>query len=75
MQLLGDAADNPDQRIAEDVKEFVDKTLANGSGLLRWIGTVFSLVVFLWVLSAACRLGLCGTTVSTPGYPVGWALI
>ena len=24
MQLLGDAADNPDQRIAEDVKQFID---------------------------------------------------
>ena len=24
MQLLGDAADNPDQRIAEDIKQFID---------------------------------------------------
>ena len=24
MQLLGDAADNPDQRIAEDIKGFID---------------------------------------------------
>src|SRR4029077_19161531 len=24
MQLLGDAADNPDQRIAEDVRQFID---------------------------------------------------
>ena len=27
MQLQGDAADNPDQRITEDVKLFVDRTL------------------------------------------------
>jgi ABC-type uncharacterized transport system fused permease/ATPase subunit len=27
MQLLGDAADNPDQRIYEDIKSFIDLTL------------------------------------------------
>ena len=25
MQLLGDAADNPDQRIAEDIKQFIEQ--------------------------------------------------
>ena len=34
MQLLGDAADNPDQRIAEDIQMFVDRTLTIGIGLL-----------------------------------------
>ena len=33
MQLLGDAADNPDQRIAEDVKQFIDAG-ATGIGVL-----------------------------------------
>ena len=27
MQLLGDAADNPDQRIAEDINQFIAATL------------------------------------------------
>ena len=35
MQLLGDAADNPDQRIADDLKSFVDYTLNLGIGLLN----------------------------------------
>ena len=34
MQLLGDAADNPDQRIAEDIQLFVERTLTIGVGLL-----------------------------------------
>ena len=34
MQLLGDAADNPDQRIAEDIQLFVERTLSIGIGLL-----------------------------------------
>jgi putative ATP-binding cassette transporter len=75
MQLLGDAADNPDQRIAEDVKEFVDKTLEIGIGLLSSIVTLFSFVVILWVLSAEAPLVLFGATVSIPGYLVWAALI
>ena len=35
MQLLGDAADNPDQRIADDLQMFVDYTLTIGIGLLN----------------------------------------
>ena len=35
MQLLGDAADNPDQRIAEDIKLFIEKILYLGLGLLN----------------------------------------
>jgi putative ATP-binding cassette transporter len=74
MQLLGDAADNPDQRIAEDIKEFVEKTLEIGVGLLSAIVTLFSFVVILWTLSAAAPLVLFGTTVSIPGYLV-WAAL
>ncbi len=33
MQLLGDAADNPDQRIAEDVKQFIEGTAPIGVGI------------------------------------------
>ncbi len=35
MQLLGDAADNPDQRIADDIKAFVESTLTIGIGLIE----------------------------------------
>src|SRR5271156_3228734 len=40
MQLQGDAADNPDQRITDDVKLFVDRTLDIGVGLLSAIVTL-----------------------------------
>ena len=33
MQLLGDAADNPDQRIADDLQMFVQQTLSIGIGI------------------------------------------
>ncbi|MFZ0989856.1 MAG: SbmA/BacA-like family transporter, partial [Xanthobacteraceae bacterium] len=34
MQLLGDTADNPDQRIADDLQMFVQQTLSIGTGIL-----------------------------------------
>ena len=51
MQLQGDAADNPDQRMTDDVKLFVDRTLNIGVGLLSSIVTLASFVVILWGLS------------------------
>jgi putative ATP-binding cassette transporter len=75
MQLLGDAADNPDQRIAEDVQQFVDRTLQIGVGLLSSIVTLGSFVVILWGLSNEAPLMLFGSAMPIPGYLVWAALI
>jgi vitamin B12/bleomycin/antimicrobial peptide transport system ATP-binding/permease protein len=75
MQLKGDAADNPDQRIAEDVKSFVDQTLSIGVGLLSAIVSLASFVVILWGLSADSPLHLFGHEFMIPGYLVWGALI
>jgi vitamin B12/bleomycin/antimicrobial peptide transport system ATP-binding/permease protein len=75
MQLLGDAADNPDQRIAEDINLFIDRTLSVSVGLLSAIVTLCSFVVILWMLSAAAPLHLFGTSFSIPGYLVWAALL
>lgn len=73
MQLQGDAADNPDQRISDDVKLFVDQTLEIGLGLLSSVVTFFSFTVVLWGLSAEAPLHLFGNPI--PGYLVWAALI
>ena len=75
MQLLGDAADNPDQRIAEDINMFIDRTLTISVGLLSAIVTLFSFVVILWTLSAAAPLHLFGASFAIPGYLVWAALL
>ena len=75
MQLQGDAADNPDQRITDDVKLFVERTLDIGLGLLSSIVTLVSFVVILWGLSAAAPLHLFGNEFAIPGYLVWGALI
>jgi putative ATP-binding cassette transporter len=78
MQLLGDAADNPDQRIAEDIKMFIDSgagfgILPVGLRLLNAVVTLCSFVVILWNLSEAAPLALFGVTVH--GYLVFAALL
>ena len=75
MQLLGDAADNPDQRIAEDISMFIDRTLSISVGLLSAIVTLGSFMVILWTLSAAAPLHLFGASFSIPGYLVWAALL
>ena len=75
MQLLGDAADNPDQRIAEDTQRFVEQTLALGIGLLSAVVTLASFIVILWDLSNEAPLHLFGEDILIPGYLVWGALI
>ncbi|WP_425988248.1 ABC transporter ATP-binding protein/permease [Afipia sp. DC4300-2b1] len=75
MQLQGDAADNPDQRLTDDVKLFVDRTLNIGIGLLNSVVTLASFVVILWTLSSAAPLHLFGRDIDIPGYMVWGALI
>ncbi len=63
--------DNPDQRIAEDLRDFVDSTLSLGVGLLSNIVSLFSFVGILWGLSGSVTL--LGVTI--PGYMVWVAII
>ncbi len=75
MQLQGDAADNPDQRMTDDVKLFVDRTLNIGLQLLSSVVTLASFVGILWGLSTAAPLHLFGQEYNIPGYLVWIALI
>jgi putative ATP-binding cassette transporter len=63
--------DNPDQRIAEDLRDFVDSTLSLGLGLLSNIVSLFSFVGILWGLSGAYPIF--GITI--PGYMVWVAVV
>jgi putative ATP-binding cassette transporter len=74
MQLLGDEADNPDQRLTEDIHLFIERTLYLVVGLLSAIVTLGSFIVILWTLSAAAPLYLFGTVYAIPGYLV-WAAV
>ena len=58
MQLLGDAADNPDQRIQEDLNLFTTYTVSLSMGLLNAAVTFVSFVGILWSLSSVVDIGL-----------------
>jgi vitamin B12/bleomycin/antimicrobial peptide transport system ATP-binding/permease protein len=75
MQLLGDEADNPDQRIADDVQLFVQYTLTIGTGILNAVVTLCSFIVILWTLSAQAPLTMFGPDFNIPGYLVWAALL
>jgi putative ATP-binding cassette transporter len=75
MQLRGDGTDNPDQRIAEDFRLFVDETLSLGLGFLNAAVTLGSFVGILWVLSGPIEVPLGGTRYVVYGYMVWVAII
>ncbi len=68
---VNDGTDNPDQRVSEDVRDFVSSTLSLGIDLLSNVVTIFSFMGVLWGLSGP--ITLLGITI--PGYLVWVALI
>jgi vitamin B12/bleomycin/antimicrobial peptide transport system ATP-binding/permease protein len=79
MQLTGNQTDNPDQRISEDLKVFVEETLYLGLGALNAVVTLLAFVGILWNLSGTFEFPLRGQTYVIYGYMVwvalGYALI
>jgi putative ATP-binding cassette transporter len=75
LELEHRGTDNPDQRIAEDLRAFTSGTLSLGLGLMREVVTIASFAVILWGLSGSLPLALGGTEVSVPGYLVWAALV
>ena len=63
--------DNPDQRIAEDLRDYVSNTLTLGMDLLSNVVTLFSYLGILWGLSGALTV----FGISIPGYMVWVALL
>ena len=76
MRLTGSQTDNPDQRIAEDVRLFTSTTLEL---MIRFFSAVLSLYAFvliLWGLSANFKYQVAGFNLQAiPGYLVWAALI
>jgi putative ATP-binding cassette transporter len=75
LELDHRGTDNPDQRIAEDLRLFTSGTLGLVLGLIREAVTLASFAVILWGLSSALPLGLGGGNLVIPGYLLWAALI
>jgi putative ATP-binding cassette transporter len=70
MRLKGDPADNPDQRIADDIAMFIDQTLSLGVGLLSAVTMLASFGVILWGISSQVPLVIGDHEFAVPGYLV-----
>lgn len=68
----GEGTDNPDQRIAEDLKQMASSTLELALGLLSNLVSLVSYSVIIWGLSGALSFALFGYQLSLPGYML-WA--
>jgi putative ATP-binding cassette transporter len=75
LSLQPGRGDNPDQRIAEDVRSFVRLTLTLSIGLIGNAVSMASFVAILWGLSAAAPLSALGLGWDIPGYLVWMALL
>lgn len=65
MQILGTGADNPDQRISEDLRKFVESTYSLSIGLMSQAATLVSFIAILWTISSGFTFP--GTDVEVPG--------
>ncbi len=74
LQLKDFGTDNPDQRIAEDLRILAGATLSLTLGLLSAVVTLASFFMILWNLSGSLTTTLFGTSITIPGYMV-WAAV
>lgn len=73
MQFTGARTDNPDQRIADDIDQFTDRTQTLTLSFLSAVSNLISFSVVLWQISAAFTLP--GTDLRVPGFLVWGALV
>ena len=69
------SADNPDQRIQEDINLFTTYTVSLSMGLLNAVVTLVSFIGILWTLSGPLSFTLGGVAVTIPGYMVWVAVV
>src|SRR6202049_3345503 len=67
MRFLG-RVDNPDQRISEDVRLFIERSMLLGLGFLNSLANLTSFAALLWYLSGSITLPINGFEITIPGY-------
>lgn len=75
MEMFAGEADNPDQRISEDIRLFTQQTLAFFMGLTRAVTTIVCFIFVLWGLSEPLVIELWGKEWRIDGYLVWAALV
>ena len=68
LQVLRSDTDNPDQRISEDINQFVSLTLTLLVGILKQLTTLGAFAVVLWNLSGVVTVPVGGSELTVYGY-------
>ncbi len=75
LELAGAGADNPEQRIAEDVRAATDLAVEFATGLLTSVLMLTAFVGILWTISGPLQFNWGDSEISIPGYMVWAALL
>ncbi len=75
LQLAPSHAENPEQRIQDDINIVASLTLDLLTGVLNAVVTLASFLVLLWTLSGTLSFHLGGLALAIPGYMVWVALL
>ncbi|SQI31651.1 CDS102 [Providencia alcalifaciens] len=74
LRLTSQEPDNPDQRIAEDIRLLIESTLNLLVTFLHSMLTLISFAAILWTLSGSLSFSFAGSDWTVPGY-MFWACI
>ena len=75
LEALAEGTDNPDQRISEDINQFVELTLALSVGFLKQLTTLAAFAVVLWNLSGVLTVPVGSWEFHIYGYMLWFSLI
>lgn len=75
LNFIGTGVDNPDQRIAENVRGATELAVEFALGIFNSVITLVSFTSILWVLSGTLQLALGAFSIKIPGYMVWAALV
>ncbi|MCQ2535810.1 MAG: ABC transporter ATP-binding protein/permease [Lachnospiraceae bacterium] len=70
MKVLDSDLDNPDQRIATDIGNFISYVMTIGIDLINQLVTLIAFISVLWNLSGVLDFSLFGKAMHIPGYMV-----
>ncbi len=73
MMLAGDGTDNPDQRISEDTRAFLNQTYSFSITLLSQVSVLVSFSIILWTIPV--NITIPGTEIVVPGFIFWMSLI
>ena len=75
LNFVGEGVENPDQRIAENIRGATEMAVDFAVGIVSAALTLLSFIGILWSVSGVLTIALFGSTFDIPGYMVAAAIL